>query len=93
MLAETRTLREETLAEPVDLTEVAARYPTETARWTDARRILLRFGDHTREHGNQVDEARAMLERMPTMPQRVVAEAELAWGKLLASTVGLTDEG
>jgi uncharacterized damage-inducible protein DinB len=26
------------------------------------------------------------------MPQRILAEAELAWGKLLGATVGLTDE-
>lgn len=93
MLDEIRTLREETLAELVDLTEAELYYPTEMARWTDVRRVLLRFGDHMREHANQVEGDRAMIGRMPTMPQRILAEAELAWGKLLASTVGLTDDG
>jgi len=55
------------------------------------RRLLLRFGDHMREHANQLEDARAKLGRNASMPQRMLAESEVAWGKLLAATVGLTD--
>ena len=92
MLAELRRLREQTLVALVDLTEADFATPTDMPRWDDVRRVLLRFGDHMREHANQVECARAAIGRGPTMPQRMLAEGELAWGKLLAATVGLTDE-
>ena len=92
MLDELRALRVQTLAELVHLMESDFHRPTEMQRWTDVRRVLLRFGDHMREHANQVEGARVTIDRPPTMPQRMLAEAEVAWGKLLASTVGLTDE-
>jgi len=92
LLAEIRTVREQTLAELVDLTEEEFGLPTDMTRWDDVRRVLLRFGDHMREHATQVAGTRAAVGRGPTMPQRMLAEAELAWGKLLAATVGLSDD-
>lgn len=92
MLADLRRIREQVLAELNDVTEDDFGLATDMQRWTDVRRVLLRFGDHVREHANQVEGARASIGRPPTMPQRMLAEAELAWGKLLAATVGLTDQ-
>ncbi len=92
LLAEIRTLRERTLAELSDMDEEEFAYPTEMKRWDDIRRVLLRFGDHMREHATQVAGTRDRVQRGPTMPQRILAEAEIAWGRLLAATVGLTDE-
>lgn len=91
LLAEIRAAREQTLAELIDLTEAEFSLPTEMVRWDDVRRVLLRFGDHMREHATQVEGTRAAVDRVPTMPQRMLAEAEVAWGKLLAATVGLSD--
>jgi hypothetical protein len=56
------------------------------------RRVLLRFGDHMREHATLIDAVRDDTGRAPTVPQRTLAEAEAAWGRLLAVTVGLTDD-
>ena len=44
-----------------------------------------------REHVNQLEGARTDLGRHRTMPQRMLAEAELSYGKLLAASVGLND--
>lgn len=92
LLAQIRAEREQTLAALSDVTEEEFALPTDMQRWTDVRRVLLRFGDHMREHANQVEGAREAIGRGPSMPQRMLAEGEFAWGKLLASTVGLTDE-
>ena len=91
LLAEIRALREQTLVEFNELTEADFDTPTGHERWSEIRRVLLRFGDHVREHANQVEGIRDDLGLIPTMPQRMLAEAEFAWGKLLAATVGLTD--
>lgn len=91
LLAEIRLARAATLAALTDLSEDDFATPTDMARWDDVRRVLLRFGDHMREHANQLEAARAAIGRSPTMPQRMLAESEQAWGKLLAATVGLDD--
>lgn len=91
-LGEIRAVREQALAELIDLTEDDFATPTDMVRWDDVRRVLLRFGDHMREHANQLEAARYAIDRDPTMPQRMLAESEVAWGKLLAATVGLSDE-
>jgi hypothetical protein len=91
MLSEIRQARERTLAELADLTEADFATPTDMQRWDDVRRVLLRFGDHMREHANQLEGARAAIGRAPSMPERMLAEAEYAWGKLLAATMGLDD--
>jgi hypothetical protein len=74
------------------MTEAEFARPTSMQRWDDARRVLLRFGDHMREHANQALAARANTGHALTMPQQMLAEAELAWGKLLGATVGLDDD-
>jgi hypothetical protein len=92
ILDEIRAARTQTLTELVDLTEGDFDTPTDIVRWDDIRRVLLRFGDHMREHSNQLEAARYAIDRDPTMPQRMLSEGEVAWGKLLASTLGLEDE-
>ena len=92
LLAEIRQVREESLILCADLTEADFHQPTEMHRWDDVRRVLLRFGEHMREHASQIEGIRADLDRSPTPPQRMLAEAELVWGKLLAATVNLSDE-
>ena len=92
LLADIRRVREQTLAELTHVTEDEFAYRTTMQRWDDVRRVLLRFGDHMREHANQVLGAREGVGRGQTMPQRMLAEGELAWGKLLGTTLGLTDE-
>jgi hypothetical protein len=91
LLAEIRALHAQTLAELEDMTEDEFARPTDMGRWDDVRRVLLRFGDHMREHGTQVMGARAAIGRELTMPQRILAEAEVAWGRLLGATIGLND--
>jgi hypothetical protein len=91
MLAEIREARERTLEILVHLTEADFATPTGMERWTDVRRVLLRFGDHLREHANQAEHTRDLIGRTPSMPQMMLQEAELAYGKLLGSTIGLDD--
>ena len=91
-LTEIRRLREETLEVLTQMSEADFDIPTEMPRWTEVRRVLLRFGDHMREHANQINGLRAATQRDPTMPQRILAESEIAWGLLLAAVVGLTDQ-
>jgi hypothetical protein len=92
LLAQIRTTREETLRTLQNVTEADFALRTDLQRWDDLRRVLLRFADHMREHSNQLEDARQKTGTGPTMPQRMLAEAERAWGQLLAATVGLTDE-
>jgi hypothetical protein len=93
-LAEIREIRERVLLELNDLTENEFELSTASRPWIwdTLRRVLLRFGDHQREHATQVQGARHAIGRSPTQPQRMLAEAEIAWGILLAATVGLTDD-
>jgi hypothetical protein len=92
LLNQIRARRQETLAELTNVTENEFALATGMERWSSVRRVLLRFGDHMREHANQIEGARQSTQRHPTMPQRMLAEGEVAWGKLLAATVGLSDE-
>ncbi len=91
LLAQIRQKREQTLAECADLTEADFTLPTGMNRWDDLRRVLLRFGDHMREHASQAGAARIAAGHAPNPPQRMLIEAELAWGMLLGATVGLDD--
>lgn len=52
---------------------------------------LLRFGDHMREHKNQLVGARQSLGIGPTDAQRKLGDAEVTWGQLLGAVVGLSD--
>ena len=95
LLRQIRTLREEALVAQNDLTE--ADFVLSTAsfrqwRWDTARLVLLQMGNHMREHATHIRGTRAALGRELTQPQRMLAEAEMAWGNLLAAVVGLTDE-
>lgn len=92
LIAEIRAAREQTLGSLIEVTEADFPLPTNMQRWTEVRRVLLRFGDHLREHANQIEHTRSLLNRAPTMPQRMLQEAELAYGKLAAALVGLNDE-
>ncbi|MEZ4730082.1 MAG: DinB family protein [Caldilineaceae bacterium] len=92
LLAQIRTVRQDTLATLNDATEAEFSTPTDLKRWDDLRRVLLRFGEHMREHSNQLEDSRQKVGTGPTMPQRMLAEAERAWGQLLAATVGLSDD-
>jgi hypothetical protein len=94
LLAEIRATREEGLAALKDLDESEFSLSTASRpwRWDTLIRVLLQFGNHMREHAVQVEGTRAKIERLPTHPQRVHAQAEAAWGLLLASLVGLNDE-
>jgi hypothetical protein len=92
LLAQIRAMREQTLAETAGLTEADFTLPTDMPRWDDLRRVLLRFADHMREHASQAQAARVAAGHAPTPPERMLTEAELAWGMLLGVTVGLSDD-
>lgn len=92
LMTEIRELREQTLLECLDLTEDDFVTATDDKRWNDIRRVLLRFGDHMREHANQIEQIRVQTDNAPSMPQRMLVEGEIAWGKLLGAVVGLTDD-
>jgi hypothetical protein len=92
LLASIRAVREEALREVAALAEEDFTVPPAKERWAEIQRLLLRFGDHMREHANQIEGTRAALQRAPTDIQRTLQEAELAWGKLLAALVDLSDE-
>lgn len=91
LLAEIRTARLESLEYLTQVPESDFPLPTDLPRWDEVRRVLLRLGEHMQEHVNQIEGARSDLGRHRTMPQRMLTEAELAYGKLLAATVGLED--
>ncbi len=91
ILAEIRAARTASLAYMTAVPEADFPLPVDLPRWDEVRRVLLRLGEHMREHTNQIEGARADLGLHKTMPQRMLAEAELSWGKLLAATVGLED--
>lgn len=92
LLTEFRAHRTQTLAALDEVTEDEFPIPTGMERWTEVRRLLLRFGDHMREHASHIDGIRTAIDRPPTMAQRILAESERAWGIVLAATVGLTDD-
>ena len=92
MVAELRREREATLATLASLTREDLRYATGHQRWSSARRVMLRFGDHLREHALQIRLIRERIGIPPTEPQHMLALAEQAWGDVLAAVVGLTDE-
>lgn len=95
LLIEIRLIREQALVEQNDLAEADFGLSTasqENWRWDTLRRVLLQFGNHMREHATHIQGTRAVIGRPPTQPQRILAEAEVAWGNLLAATVGLTDD-
>ncbi len=91
-LDEIRALRTEVLQYLQDVPDSDTDLETPAARtWRNLGIILLRFGDHMREHGNQIAGIRQAVGRGPTDVQRKLGAAEAAWGELLGAVAGLTD--
>ena len=90
-LARMEALRQEILAELTGLERHELKYATSNARWNTVRRVLLRFGDHVREHTTQLVAAREAIGATQTMPQRMLARAQEAYGAWLGAMVGLED--
>lgn len=80
------------IEELTPLERAELKYETEMARWNTVRRVMLRFGDHLREHTTQLVAAREAAGDEQTMPQRMLARAQEAYGVLLGALVGLEDE-
>src|SRR5438034_8804157 len=94
LLAEIAAARQQVLAELNDVTEAEFELPGTLLRpwiWESLHLLLLQFGNHMREHATHIQGTRALLGRLPTQPQRILAEAEVSRGAFLAATVGLTD--
>ncbi len=93
-LEEIRNRRHEVLSLLQDVEDAHASLSTEqwSNTWPTVGILFLRFGDHMREHANQITGARQALQANYTDTQRKLAEAERGWGHLLGTVVGLTDE-
>jgi len=81
----------EILSELEGLEQHELKYATDHWRWNTLRRVLLRFGDHVREHTTQLVAARKDIGAAQTMPQRMLAQAQASYGGLLGALVGLED--
>lgn len=92
LLGQLREVRDRVINETLEIAEDEYPYKSSHWRWTTVRRILLRFGDHMREHSTQIRAKREAISGPPAMTLRLLAEAEEAYGKLLAAVVGLTDQ-
>jgi len=92
LLAEIAAARAETMAQLTQLAREELRFKTDNWRWNTVRRVLLRFGDHMREHTTQLVAAREAIGAAHTMPQRILARGQEAYGEFLGSVVGLTDD-
>ena len=91
-LEQIRAVRREVLDLLQDAPDADAALATPELRlWRNLGIVLLRFGDHMREHGNQIAGARQATGAGLSDVQRKLAEAEKAWGDLLGAVVGLTD--
>jgi hypothetical protein len=90
-LDQLRELQDQILTELEQMERAALKYETDSARWNTVRRVLLRFGDHLREHTTQLAAARESLGATQTMPQRMLARSMEAYGALLGAMVGLDD--
>ena len=91
-LASLAEIQQEILAELTELSRHELTYATDNGRWNTVRRVMLRFGDHLREHTTQLIAARETIGAEQSMPQRMLARAQEASGVLLGAMVGLTDE-
>ena len=92
-LNEIRSCRDKVISLLQDVEDSAS--PLSTKEWSSYPTVgvmFLRFGDHMREHANQIAGARNALQAFLTDTQRKLAESERAWGHLLGTMVGLTDE-
>jgi len=91
-LARLESLQHEIMNELADLPYDEFRYATGSSRWNTVRRVLLRFGDHVREHTTQLLAAREAIGARQTMAQRILAQAQQAYGCLMGAVLGLSDE-
>ena len=93
-LEEIRTRRNEVLALLQDTADIHASLDTTkwSNTWPTVGVLFGRFGDHMREHANQIAGTRQTLQANYTDIQRKLAEAERDWGHLLGTLVGLTDD-
>ena len=89
LLAEIAQVQAEVMDKMADVSQEELRFKTSNWRWNTARRVMLRFGDHVREHTTQLVED---IGAAQTMPQRMLARAQEAYGGLLGAVVGLQDE-
>jgi len=92
ILSEFAQVQQTILAELAQLPREELRFAADNVRWNTVRRVLLRFGDHVREHTTQLVAAREATGAAQTMPQRMLARAMEAYGCFLGAVVGLTDE-
>ena len=92
LLEELATARAETIAALTALEDEVLRFKTTQWRWNTVRRVLLRFGDHPREHTTQLVAAREAIGAAHTMPQRMLARAQEAYGEFLGAVIGLEDD-
>jgi len=91
-LDEIRAVRTEVLQYLQDVPDADTDLETPDLRtWRNLGIVLLRFGDHMREHGNQIAGIRQALGSGPTDVQRKLGAAEEAWGALLGVVAGLSD--
>ena len=91
-LAEMAALQEQILEELSDLQQEDFMLSTGQKRWNSVRRVMLRFGDHLREHTTQLIAAREDIGSKQTMPQRMLAQFQEAYGRWRGAMIGLTDE-
>jgi hypothetical protein len=91
-MARMAAIQDRVLKELADLPREEMRYRTDNWRWNTVRRVMLRFGDHVREHTTQLVAAREAIGADQTMPQRMLAQAMLAYGYFWGAMVGLKDE-
>ena len=90
-LARMEAIQKEIVAALSDLTPVEMRYETEGNR-PPLGRMMLRFAEHLEEHTTQLEGAREDAGALQTMPQRMLARAQEAYGGFLGAMVGLRDE-
>lgn len=93
LMAELDLAREESLADLTSLTNVELRAPS---RWADididVRFLLMRFGQHEREHTDQLHKLHAHCGRIQTEADRLLGLCWRAHGVLEGSLVGIPDE-
>lgn len=59
--------------------------------WKTMAHLMWRYGDHMREHTNQIANTRRGTGLVHSEVQRKLADAERSWGELLGELVGLDD--
>lgn len=91
-LGQMQAIQQEILDQLAELDRPALKYATGNERWNTVRRVMLRFGDHVREHTTQLVAARDDIGAQQTMPQRMLARAQEAYGLWLGAMLGLQDE-